>query len=444
MVSARPLAWIAVLNLFDGCTDDIAGSADGPGSTGLDTTSAAPILPTTGADGHGTTGATTGAQAGTSTGAHDSTGDPSTGASSTGDASGMSSGTSGALDPCANGTLDPGETDVDCGGRQCEPCLLGAACLLDTDCASDACARGSCVAPACRSDADCAAASDACNLGVCDARTWTCAQQPTRDGQPCDDSDACTTGEACQAGACGGGAVKDCAAFTTLCGTGACDPKSGACFTGPDPKKDGLTCDDRNACTPATTCLGGHCGDPQDPGYVFHEDFSDPDPNWTLDQGWQIGPAVASPPGGGGTGSDPDTDHSPGDDNRLAGQFIGGLVTSANVTQGQFNCLTSPPFAAAKLGAVWLTFWRHLHVDYANFVVNRIEVHDGTKWVLVEEGYPQPVTNDPQWKQVTLDLTAHKSDAMRVRICHQRNNGAYFHAGWSVDDVTVAPLPCTP
>ncbi|HOU93574.1 MAG TPA: hypothetical protein PLU22_21130 [Polyangiaceae bacterium] len=46
---------------------------------------------------------------------------------------------------CADGELDGEETDVDCGGPDCEPCEAGGACLGDDDCASGSCDGDTCV-----------------------------------------------------------------------------------------------------------------------------------------------------------------------------------------------------------------------------------------------------------------------------------------------------------
>jgi hypothetical protein len=304
-----------------------------------------------------------------------------------------------------------------------------------------ACAAGTCVTPTCLSDEAC---KNECDDGTCDLDTFTCVSAPINEGGPCSDDNLCTVNETCQAGVCGGGGPKDCATLDTLCGTGTCDPDSGECVTGPDVNKDGLDCDDANACTAATTCKDGVCGDPDEPGYLFFEDFADPDPGWVLGPTWEIGPAVESPLGGGNTGKDPASDHTLSADDMLAGQFIGGLITANNTNQGQFNCLTSPQVDTSMLAAVWFTFWRHLHTDHANYAVSRIEVFDGQSWTTIEQGYPQPVINDATWKQITFDITAYKSPKMQVRICHQRNNGAYQHGGWSVDDVTIGPISCSP
>ncbi len=48
------------------------------------------------------------------------------------------------INPCNNGVRDGNETDVDCGGPMCAPCMDGQSCLLDRDCQSDLCTQGVC------------------------------------------------------------------------------------------------------------------------------------------------------------------------------------------------------------------------------------------------------------------------------------------------------------
>lgn len=50
---------------------------------------------------------------------------------------------------CANSYKDVGETDIDCGGRDCEPCDLGKRCIVDSDCKSRFCLNGICTATTC-------------------------------------------------------------------------------------------------------------------------------------------------------------------------------------------------------------------------------------------------------------------------------------------------------
>lgn len=103
---------------------------------GGDDTSGATSTSTTG------TGATTGAggAGGGSTGSAGSTSTSTTTSTSASTGAGGSGGSS----TCDDGVQDGTETDVDCGG-DCPPCDLGESCSAPADCASGACAAGSCV-----------------------------------------------------------------------------------------------------------------------------------------------------------------------------------------------------------------------------------------------------------------------------------------------------------
>ena len=50
---------------------------------------------------------------------------------------------------CLNGYRDLGETDVDCGGPECDPCGLSKNCILNSDCISGYCDNGVCRSPSC-------------------------------------------------------------------------------------------------------------------------------------------------------------------------------------------------------------------------------------------------------------------------------------------------------
>lgn len=50
---------------------------------------------------------------------------------------------------CANNAQDDGETDIDCGGMQCDKCVNGKRCEFDSDCASDYCGAGICTDDPC-------------------------------------------------------------------------------------------------------------------------------------------------------------------------------------------------------------------------------------------------------------------------------------------------------
>jgi len=48
---------------------------------------------------------------------------------------------------CEDGLLNGDETDVDCGGPECDACADGLSCVVNSDCASDHCADGVCETP---------------------------------------------------------------------------------------------------------------------------------------------------------------------------------------------------------------------------------------------------------------------------------------------------------
>ena len=45
---------------------------------------------------------------------------------------------------CSDGVLDGSETDVDCGGSSCPPCLAGKTCGVNPDCLTSVCSSGTC------------------------------------------------------------------------------------------------------------------------------------------------------------------------------------------------------------------------------------------------------------------------------------------------------------
>ena len=139
--------------------------------------------------------------------------------------------------PCANGVMDGEETDVDCGGSECEGCANGEICALFTDCASRRCVAEACepcaddvdcqlvdycVADSCieKKDnaADCAEGRE-CKSGNC-ADDFCCDNKCQLDCQSCKmpgeegtcvliDADTDPEGD-CAPGVCGGGAACSC------------------------------------------------------------------------------------------------------------------------------------------------------------------------------------------------------------------------------------------
>jgi hypothetical protein len=92
---------------------------------------------------------------------------------------------------CASGVKDGSETDVDCGGFGCGPCVAGKGCLVNLDCQAGLyCAAGACAATKCtdgskngdETDVDCGGACPKCVAGK-----------------------GCTAGRDCASGVCSAG-----------------------------------------------------------------------------------------------------------------------------------------------------------------------------------------------------------------------------------------------
>jgi len=336
---------------------------------------------------------------------------------------------------CQDQIKNQDESDVDCGGS-CSACPEGQTCNSPLDCASMACVEGICVASSCLVDADCAALTGPCSLGTCDPQSFVCKSVAQHEGDACDDKTLCTTVSSCKLGSCTATAEVDCSGFDSACTKGECNPETGACLA--TELADGAPCEDGNACTAEEYCKEGSCVT-NEPGALFFEDFSNPAIGWELDKLWEMGPAVSSAAAVGGV--DPADDHSPGDDRRLAGAGIGSLDPASSHEPW---CMTSPVIDTSTAGpSLWLSFWRHLHTPASPKVIHTVDAWNGAVWTNLESGYDKTI-NDPAWTFVSFDASGMKNKSFRVRICTERFEGAPDFAGWSIDDLTVAPVACTP
>lgn len=76
-------------------------------------------------------------------------------------------------DHCKNDDRDADETDVNCGGMDCDKCRKGSTCEADEDCQNDSCIKDVCRDPSCddgernltESDVDCGGECDECEVG---------------------------------------------------------------------------------------------------------------------------------------------------------------------------------------------------------------------------------------------------------------------------------------
>ncbi len=86
---------------------------------------------------------------------------------------------------------DGTETDVDCGGASCPPCLPNKMCDVPADCLEHVCTGGRCAVPSCTDGVKNGTETDVdCGGGSC---------------PPCPPGDTCLLSGDCQSMACDGG-----------------------------------------------------------------------------------------------------------------------------------------------------------------------------------------------------------------------------------------------
>jgi hypothetical protein len=309
-----------------------------------------------------------------------------------------------------------------------------------------------------------------CFVPACDPNDGQCKPQPGNDGGAClDPTDLCTQGKTCSAGNCLGGSPVDCSGVADSCNGGVCNVNNGQCDAIPlptgtacpegtsdcsagacngmgsclsSPSNEGGPCNDGLTCTANTTCTAGSCGGGTSTVTTyFTEDFSDNAAGWTLDTEWGIGPAMVSSGQTQACGNaDPGQDHSPSNDNGVAGVVIGGNASNA---PHPFYYVTSPPVNTASASTLFLEFYRWLNSDYQPWMTNVVEVYDGMQWQQVFASGNAPGIQDPGWMPQSIDISAFSGPNLQVRFGFDiAQNGAYTCSGWNLDDVALLSGPC--
>jgi hypothetical protein len=141
---------------------------------------------------------------------------------------------------CTDGTRNGDETDVDCGGPDCDPCPEGAGCSSDADCVTENCDAGSCgpAGPTCDDQVHNGAETDIdCGGPDCD---------------PCAEGQACIADGDCAAGTCVRGT---CRVLPDHCGNDSLDGDE----TDIDCGGSCAPCSAGAACVEDADCLGGRC-----------------------------------------------------------------------------------------------------------------------------------------------------------------------------------------
>lgn len=202
---------------------------------------------------------------------------------------------------CDDGEQNQGETDIDCGGPNCDPCGDGQACVDDSDCETQSCVGSVCIVPSCtdgvqnggETGVDCGGGvCGACGdnqgcLGPADCQSGVCVdsvciapncgdtvQNGNETDVDCGGGDpcmGCAEGQSCNGDSdclsqyCTGGQCAaaeclsnpDCASFNSQCTTGVCTPEK-TCVA--QPFNNGSSCNDGDNCTTAEVCSNGTCG----------------------------------------------------------------------------------------------------------------------------------------------------------------------------------------
>ncbi len=216
-----------------------------------------------------------------------------------------------------------------------------------------------------------------------------------------DDNDACTV-DACTAA---GGPTHLPANLedNNPCTMDLCDPVAGV-------QHPPISCDDNNVCT--TDSCDPQAGCQHVALTYFKETFANNAAGWTLDPTWEIGSAKLSA-GQGTNGPDPAQDHTPTADNGVAGVLLGNNISTAPA--GPYY-LTSPAIDLTGLSAATLEFYRWLNSDYAPYVVNYVDIFDGSTWINLWTSTTFPGINDTAWQKIQYSVPASALNKANVKV----------------------------
>lgn len=154
--------------------------------------------------------------------------------------------------PCTIDKCDAGDCKSDAAAMNDKACDTGNICHKA---ASGVCKAGACSGGAAK---DCSGTADQCHTAVCNNKTGQCEKVQKPEKSACDaDGSKCTEDDSCLKGVCTAGAKKNCG-DGDQCNDPTCAKETGACTT--TPKKAGQTCEDNNICTENDACdASGKC-----------------------------------------------------------------------------------------------------------------------------------------------------------------------------------------
>ena len=175
------------------------------------------------------------------------------------------------------------------------------------------------------------------------------------------------------------------------------------------------------------------------PVVFFTEPFDNNNAGWTFSANteWGIGPATASTGQTTACGNgDPGVDGTGAAGGGVAGVVIGG--NAAQVVHAP-DYIISPALDTTVLAGVQVSFDRWLNSDYANFMINYIDVWDGSMWVNVWQTGGAPGLQDSAWTTETFNMSAYSNPAFQVRFGFEvGSTGVYVCSSWNIDNFTIA------
>lgn len=153
---------------------------------------------------------------------------------------------------CTDGMVNGGETDVDCGGPDCTPCVPGKNCNQPEDCDSGLCENKVC-APKKDNGADCTFPKE-CSSGFCTAEGVCCQSDCTDACYSCKQANTGQSDGSCAPVSAGKDPGDDCSPVSNMCITDTCDG-AGSCAIQPA----GTVCDVSYLCDGKSASCSSKC-----------------------------------------------------------------------------------------------------------------------------------------------------------------------------------------
>lgn len=171
----------------------------------------------------------------------------------------------------------------------------------------------------------------------------------------------------------------------------------------------------------------------------FHDNFST-DKGWLTGLTWSRGSAVAYNPSDWPSRSEPGTDYSPGNDNMILGDTIGGDFARG---QGSVYYAVSPVVDCSALTTVRLRLRRWLGCTSNASATIDASTDGGVTWTNMWAKTPYLMLTDQNWTLMDVDITSLAAGNPTVQVRFGIGESDYFrHTGWCIDDVAIdEPAP---